>query len=131
MKILITMIRRDKFQSLLPELLRRFKNKNIKIGCFSMEVVVDSLRNNLLNDENSLRSFFKGVQDLVGHNNKELKDVAIEILIEIYKLCNDDPSAFIRNLKSLRPIQLKEVKDLLQEIEKNKVPNLVNLFAKE
>lgn len=96
-----------------------------------MEVVVDSLRNNLLNDENSLRSFFKGVQDLVGHNNKELKDVAIEILIEIYKLCNDDPSAFIRNLKSLRPIQLKEVKDLLQEIEKNKVPNLVNLFAKE
>ncbi len=96
-----------------------------------MEVVVDSLRNNLLNDENSLRSIFKGVQDLVGHTNKELKDVAIDILIEIYKLCQDDSSAFIRNLKSLRPIQLKEVKDLLQEIEKNKVPNLVNLFAKE
>lgn len=131
MKILITIIRRDKFQSLLPELLRRFKNKNIKIGCFSMEVVVDSLRNNLLNDENSLRSIFKGVQDLVGHTNKELKDVAIEILIEIYKLCQDDSSAFIRNLKSLRPIQLKEVKDLLQEIEKNKAPNLVNLFTKD
>lgn len=96
-----------------------------------MEVVVDSLRNNLLNDENSLRSIFKGVQDLVGHTNKELKDVAIEILIEIYKLCQDDANAFIRNLKSLRPIQLKEVKDLLQEIEKSKVPNLVNLFTKE
>jgi hypothetical protein len=96
-----------------------------------MEVVVDSLRNNLLNDENSLRSIFKGVQDLVGHTNKELKDVAIEILIEIYKLCQDDASAFIRNLKSLRPIQLKEVKDLLQEIEKSKVPNIVNLFTKE
>lgn len=61
MKILITMIRRDKFQSLLPELLRRFKNKNIKIGCFSMEVIVDALRNSLMNDENSLKSIFKGV----------------------------------------------------------------------
>lgn len=96
-----------------------------------MEVVVDALRNSLMNDENSLRSIFKGVQDLVGHTNKELKDVAIEILIEIYKMSQDDSSAFIRNLKSMRPIQLKEVKDLLQEIEKNKLPNLVNLFFKE
>lgn len=67
----------------------------------------------------------------MGHTNKELKDVAIEILIEIYKMSQDDPTAFIRNLKALRPIQLKEVKDLLQEIEKNKLPNLVNLFSKE
>lgn len=96
-----------------------------------MEVVVDALRNNLMNDENSLRLIFKGIQDIVSHTNKELKDVAIEILIEIYKMSQDDSSAFIRNLKSLRPIQLKEVKDLLQEIEKNKQGNLINLFAKE
>ncbi len=96
-----------------------------------MEVVVDTLRNNLMNDENSLRLIFKAIQDIVSHTNKELKDVAIEILIEIYKMSQDDSSAFIRNLKSLRPIQLKEVKDLLQEIEKNKQGNLINLFAKE
>ncbi len=96
-----------------------------------MEVVVDALRNNLMNDENSLRLIFKAIQDIVSHTNKELKDVAIEILIEIYKMSQDDSSAFIRNLKSLRPIQLKEVKDLLQEIEKNKQGNLINLFAKE
>jgi hypothetical protein len=104
MKILIAMIRKDKIQSLLPELLRRFKNKNIKIACFSMEVIVDALRNSLLNDENSLRQIFKGVQDLVGHTNKELKEVAIEILIQIFKVSVDDVSSFIRNLKALRPI---------------------------
>lgn len=132
MKILITMLRRDKQQSLvLPELLRRFRNKNIKIGCFAMEVVVDALRNSLLTDETSLRVIFKGVQELVGHTNKELKDVAIEVLIEVYKVSVDDSNAFIRNLKALRPIQLKEVKDLLQEIEKLQTPSLVNLFPKE
>ena len=56
MKILIVMIKRDKSsQSLLPELLRRFKNKNIKIACFSLEVALDSLRNSLLTDETTLR----------------------------------------------------------------------------
>jgi beta-glucosidase-like glycosyl hydrolase len=69
------------------------------------------------------------MQDLVGHTNKEVKEVAIEIMIEIYKLSQDDASAFIRNLKSLRPIQLKEIKDMLQDIVK--LPNTVNLFAKD
>ena len=130
MKILIVMIKRDKSsQSLLPELLRRFKNKNIKIACFSLEVALDALRNSLLTDEATLRSIFKSMQDLVGHTNKEIKEVAIEIMIEIYKLSQDDASAFIRNLKSLRPIQLKEIKDMLQDIVK--LPNTVNLFAKD
>jgi len=48
MKILLTMIKRDKSYSLAPELFKRFKNKNTKIGCFSMEVVIEALRNYLL-----------------------------------------------------------------------------------
>ena len=56
MKTLITMIKRDKTQSILaPELFRRFKNKNIKIALFSMEVVIEALRNGNFNDEGSLR----------------------------------------------------------------------------
>lgn len=56
MKTLITMIKRDKTQSILaPELFRRFKNKNIKIALFSMEVVQEALRNGNFNDEGSLR----------------------------------------------------------------------------
>ncbi len=56
MKILITMIKKDKTQTILaPELFRRFKNKNIKIALFSMEVVVEAIRNGNFNDEATLR----------------------------------------------------------------------------
>ncbi len=56
MKILLTMIKRDKSQTVLaPELFRRFKNKNIKIALFSLDVVVEALRNGHFNDEITLR----------------------------------------------------------------------------
>ena len=58
-----------------------------------------------------------------------MKDTAIELIKEIYKLTADDASAYIRNLKSLRPIQLKEIKDILSEIDKTSVS--IHLFAKD
>jgi len=69
-----------------------------------------------IGEEANLRAMFKACQDMVGHTNKEIKDTSIELIVEIYKLCNDDANAFIRNLKALRPIQVKEVKDILSEI---------------
>lgn len=45
MKILLTMIKRDKTSILGPELFKRFKNKNLKIATFAMEVVVEALKN--------------------------------------------------------------------------------------
>ena len=131
MKILLCIIKRDKPQSLNPELLKRFRNKNTKIANFSMEVVVEALRNSLYSDEASLKAIFKASSDNVGHTNKEIRDLAIEIIKEIYKLCSDDTSAFIRSLKGLRPIQLKEVKDILQDIEKVKSSGLTSIFAIE
>lgn len=128
MKILLTIIRRDKSQSLNPELFRRFKNKNIKIASFSIEVTVEALRNQLYQDETSLRAIFKAVADSASHTNKELRDVSIECIKEVYRLCHDDASTFVKNLKTLRPIQTKEVKDLLNDIEKTPV---VTLFSKE
>lgn len=59
LKILQQMIRRDKSQSVVPEILKRFKNKNVKIASFAMEAAVDGLRNHLLLDENNLRALFK------------------------------------------------------------------------
>lgn len=129
-KILLTMIKRDKTQTVLaPELFRRFKNKNIKIAIFSMEIVILALRSGLLSDEATLRQVFKSVQDQVSHTNKEVKDTAIELIKEIYKLTADDSSAYIRNLKSLRPIQLKEIKDILAEVDKT--ATTIHLFAKD
>jgi hypothetical protein len=47
----------------------------------------------------------------------------------LYKLTADDASAYIRNLKSLRPIQLKEIKDLLSEVDKTAAS--IHLFSKD
>ncbi len=69
-----------------------------------METVILALRSSLFSDEATLRQIFKSVQDQVSHTNKEAKDTAIDLIKEIYKLTADDASAYIRNLKSLRPI---------------------------
>ena len=55
MKILLCMLKRDKSQSLVPELFKRFKNKNIKIACFSMEVMVEAFRSQIFTDEAIIR----------------------------------------------------------------------------
>jgi hypothetical protein len=53
----------------------------------------------------------------------------MELIKEIYKLCSDDANIFSKNLKSLRPVQLKEVRDILSEIEKSKNNQLITLFT--
>lgn len=118
LKILISILKKDKSQSLLPEILKRFKNKNTKIATFSTEVVLESLKSSLFSDEQSLKTLFKACSENLGHSNKELRDMTLEVIKNVYRLCDDDVNAFTRNLKNLRPIQLKEVKDALNEVEK-------------
>lgn len=120
MKILLAMIKKDKPQSLLPELLKRFKNKNTKIATFSNEVVVEALKSSSLIDEQALRTIFKATQENLGHSNKELRDISIELVKQIYRLCEDEIAVFTKNFKNLRPVQLKEIKDLLSDEEKLK-----------
>lgn len=62
---------------MLPEILKRFKNKNTKIATFAGESVVECLKAQLLNDDQTLKSLFKACQDNLGNPNKELKDVTI------------------------------------------------------
>lgn len=127
MKILMCILRRDKASSVLPELLRRFKNKNSKVATFAIEVILEAFRNQLLTDETNLKTVFKATAENLAHSNKELRDMATELLKEIYRLCEDDASAFTRNLKQLRPVQLKDIKDMLQELDKPD-KDLVQLF---
>jgi hypothetical protein len=44
MKILLGILKKDKSQSMVPELLKRFKNKNVKIAAFANEVIVEALK---------------------------------------------------------------------------------------
>ncbi len=120
MKILLAILKKDKSQSLLPELLKRFKNKNTKIATFAMEVVTEALKSSILVDEQAIKSLFKSTQESLGHSNKELRDISLELIKQIYKLCEDDLSVFMKNIKNLRPVQQKEIKDLLADEEKLK-----------
>lgn len=81
-------------------------------------------------DEQSLRSIFKAVQDNLSHTNKELRDVSVQLVEEIYRSCEDDITIFLRNLKGLRPIQQKDIKEQLAEVEKH-TKNLVQLFKNQ
>jgi hypothetical protein len=58
------------------------------------------------------------VSGIAGHTNKEVRDLAIFIIQEIYKLISDDAFTLTKHLTNLRPIQLKEIKDTLTDIEK-------------
>lgn len=72
---------------------------------------------------------YKAAADNVGHTNKEVRDTSVDLFKEIYKLCNDDATTFTKNLKSLRPIQAKEMKDMLSDLEKAKSSITINIFT--
>jgi len=114
----MAMLKRDKSQTINPELLKRFRNKNVKIASFSLEMAGEALRSGLLGDETNLRAIFKAVSGNAGHTNKEVRDAAIEVIRQIYRLTSDDIGVFTKHLTGLRPIQLKEISDLLQESER-------------
>ena len=50
---------------------------------------------------------------------------------ELYRLCEDDSVTIVKNLKNLRPVQVKELKDLLSEVEKSTKVDLVQLFPSQ
>jgi hypothetical protein len=56
---------------------------------------------------------FKYTTDLLPHNVKELRDLSLTLIKNIYENCLDDVSTFCNNIKCLRPIQLKELKETL------------------
>ena len=59
------------------------------------------------------------IQDNLSQKNKELRDLAMQILQHIYHRCGDDTETFVANCKNLRPVQTKEIKEALGKLEKS------------
>ena len=59
------------------------------------------------------------IQDNLSQKNKELRDLAMQILQHIFVRCGDDIETFVANCKNLRPVQTKEIKDSLGKLEKS------------
>lgn len=85
-----------------------------------MLVVIEAFKTKeqeVIQDMN-LRQMFKSIQESITHHNKELRESSYAILKNICERCKDEPSALIANCKNLRPVQIKELTEELQKIEK-------------
>ena len=80
-------------------------------------------------DELSLKNVFKMIQDNLSQKNKELRDLAMQILSHVYIRCVDEAATLVANCKNLRPVQIKEVKEALIKLDKSTKPgHQVKLF---
>jgi hypothetical protein len=69
-----------------------------------MEAILESFIKKSFSEDINLKNIFKVTADNLSHSNKDLRDIATELLVEIYKLASDDANSFVRNLSQLRPV---------------------------
>lgn len=129
-RILQIMLKRG--ENIIPEILKRFKSKNSKAICFCLGILLQAINEGSVSIQDiNLKMVFKSTHSLLGHQNKEIREDALHIMFYVYENCEDDLNTFVSNLKNLRPVQIKELKDQLQSIEKNQESEyLIKLFDK-
>ena len=94
-----------------------------------MHVINEAFITGTATEEISLRNVFRMIQDNLSQKNKELRDLAMQILQHIYHRCGDDIETFVANCKNLRPVQTKEIKEALGKLEKSvKMAHQARLF---
>ena len=115
----------------MSDLLKRFKSPNPKMSSFCFENIIKAFEERSLHlQDANLKMMFKCTHDLLAHSSRELRDHAHSLMAHIYENCEDDLAVFCANVKSLRPIQLKELRDSLAEHQKNtRADYLVRLFS--
>ena len=118
-KIVLTMLRRGQATFVYPELLKRFLAKQIRVAVFSMYVVDEAFKSEAAIDDISIKVVFKKVQECLSHKEKEVRDLAVSILQHVYKNCSDDVTSILNRCKNIRPVQKKELKAILEELNKN------------
>lgn len=96
---------------------------------FCFESIIKAFEENSLHMQDAnLKLMFKCTHDMLAHSSRELRDLAHTLMAHIYENCEDDLSTFCSHIKSLRPIQLKELKDSLSEYQKRRNDFQVRLF---
>lgn len=92
-------------QNIFPELLKRLKSKSSKSLVFYLTVMNSALTDqNFTVQDANLKLIFKNCNELLGHNLKEIRDQANQLITFIYQNCEDDIETFCHNLSGLRPV---------------------------
>lgn len=115
--IVIKMLQRDTEAVLFGHLIKRFYAKNPKEGCFAMACVRQTLGTIQINDITA-KQLFKAVKKAMGHHIAEVRTVGQLLTADFYCYLTEPLELFVEDLGSLKPLQLKEVKDLLCTREK-------------
>ena len=99
------------------------KSNQAKIASFAMHVINENFKTGSKKlEELSLRNVFRMIQDNLSQKNKELRDLAMQILQHVYVRCGDDISTLVSNCKNLRPVQIKEYTEALGKLDKSSKP---------
>jgi hypothetical protein len=92
-------------QNIFPEILKRLKTKNSKSLVFYLNVINQALASqNFSVQDANLKLIFKSSNELLGHNIKEIRDQANQLIVFIYQNSEDDIETLCHNLTSLRPV---------------------------
>ena len=75
-------------QTVLPELLKRYKSVNPRVISFCLENLNKSFEDkNLFLQEANLKMIYKYTTDLLAHNIKELRDQSLTLVTHVYENC--------------------------------------------
>jgi len=79
------MIMLNRKENIVPELLKRFKSKNKGVIGFCMSVLNQAISEKEINSSDiNLKMVFKSTHDNLGHQTKEVRDVAIQLICYVY-----------------------------------------------
>jgi hypothetical protein len=112
-KTLLEMLKRNMGALVFPELMKRFKSKNTKLGLFAMGVVADAFKTRTGMDSLDLRMVFKSLQTVLTNRSDEVRDGSYAILEHVYANCSDDAENLIKHCTKLRGVQATQLKEML------------------
>ena len=76
--------------------------------------MTDCVKNEHLIEELNLRQVFKACAGNLKHQNKDIRAAVLELLRQLYVHTQDDEEVFVSHLQNLRPVQEKEVREMLR-----------------
>jgi hypothetical protein len=89
----------------LQEITKRVASKNLKLASFTTQLLITALQDHALNlDSAHLKQVFKQIAPVCSHSHKEVRELALKLLGQIYVQIEEDADTLIKNLGELRPL---------------------------
>lgn len=78
----------------------------------------------------NLKHVFNGITHTLTNQNRCIRDAGMNLLASIFSRVDDSIDTIMKNLKALRPVLKKEIKEALKDLEKLPISEHNTIFAK-